>query len=159
VIITTPKIICILIMLILLGIAAYEDYKTGIVNDLYILSAGIIVTGLIYGNLENSIFINMKTNIIFALIIFILNYVLYFISAVTNRDGWGGADVMILASLTCGFGIYTLFIILISSFTAYIYTIIKSIYKKEKITKTTTKFIPFIFISTIIIILFCFLKK
>ena len=94
-----------------------------------------------------------------ALIIFILHYVLYFISAVTNRDGWGGADVMILASLTCGFGIYTLFIILISSFTAYIYTIIKSIYKKEKITKTTTKFIPFIFISTIIIILFCFLKK
>lgn len=141
-------IIC--IAMIFLFIAAYEDFKTGIVKHLYQLSIPIIIFGLAFAFYSNTIFINIKTNITTAIIVFIVNYTMYFVSNLVGRGGWGGADVIILSSLTFGFGMYIAVIMIIAIST--IYTIIKSFYKKEKILKTETRFLPFVFIASLITI-------
>ena len=138
------------ILLICLFIAAFEDFKTGIVEHLYYLSIPIVICGLLYAYYCNTVFINIKTNIIVAIIVFVVNYAMYFFSNLLHRGGWGGADVIILSSLTFGFGMYISIIMLIAIFMSTIYTIAKAIFKKEKILKTETRFLPFVFVACLI---------
>ena len=137
-----------------LCIASYQDFKTGLVENLYPLSIGISITGLLFSFFTNVLLINIQTNIIIAIIIFVCTYTIYVLSNITNRNGWGGADVLILSSLSCGLGFYMVFVILISTFLSIIYTIFKSLIKKTNVFKTETRFLPFVFIATCIVLFF-----
>lgn len=138
------------ILVLFLFAAAYEDLRTGIVDHLYQLSVPIIIFGIAFAFYSNTPLINIKTNVTVAIIVFIVNYGMYVISNLLGRNGWGGADVVILSALTFGFGLYISIIMLISVFMSTIYTIIKSIFKKEKILKTETRFLPFVFVASLI---------
>lgn len=148
------SIVILIIMMVFLFIAACQDFKTGMVKDLYPLSISIVITGLFFSFLIDKPFINIKTNIIIALIVFMCNYIVYILSNMLNRYGWGGADVLILSSLTCGLGFYIIIVVLISTFLSIIYTILKAFVKKENVFKVQTKFLPFVFIATCISLYF-----
>lgn len=147
------NVICISIVFLLLGLAAYEDYKTGEVEHLYIITNCLLILGFIFSYYTDLPYIGLKLNLYISIIIFISNYTIYVISNALNRSGWGGADVMILTSISLSFGVYSLFSIALSSIIASIYTILKAIIEGKKIVDARTRFLPFVFISNFIIIL------
>jgi len=141
-------------IMISLFFAAYEDFRTGEVKHLYIISISIILFGLVSIRYSNDPFITYNYNILIAIIVFISNYLVFVASQLLNRNGWGGADVLILSALSVPFGIYILFIICVSTFLALVYSIVKSIIRKKKLLTVYTRFIPFIFISVFFLFIF-----
>lgn len=132
-------------ILLLLGIAAYMDFKGGIVPNE--IPALILAYSMLINVIHPEI---LLTNLIITLASFISLYIFYII--VNNHFGdsaFGGGDVKILSSLALYYGNNIIPIIFFSAILAFFYGLVKGI-KNKTYLKTPVRFVPFIFISTLI---------
>lgn len=132
-------------ILVLLGVAAYKDFKEGIIPN--ILPVSIFAYSFLLGVLG---YLPLLKNLLTTTVVFTALF--FFYNTMNKKYGGnalGGGDVKIFTALTMYYGSNILPIMLVSGLTSSIYGLIKGI-KNKTYLRTAVRFVPFIFIAAMV---------